>query len=99
MLRVAQQVAALSFLGSFTLKLRWLPSELNVSDGPSRGQILPGPFQCGSEHTNQQGPLQSGVEVLPSHEGQVHGDEGFELRHDCEGSEFTGHEESLACGD
>ena len=33
----------LSLACSLTLRSRWIPSEVNVSDGPSRGQILPGP--------------------------------------------------------
>lgn len=55
MLRIAQQVAALSFLGSFTLRLRWIPSERNVSDGPSRGKIRPGPFQYADGCQSEQG--------------------------------------------
>ena len=39
MLRTAQKVAALSLAGGFTLRTRWVPSEHNVADGPSRGQI------------------------------------------------------------
>ena len=44
MLRIMQQIGALSLVGSFSYRLRWLPSELNVADGPSRGQVRPGPF-------------------------------------------------------
>ena len=44
MLRTAQKVAALSLAGGFTLRTRWVPSEHNVADGPSRGQIQPGPY-------------------------------------------------------
>ena len=44
MLRTAQKVAALSLAGGFTLRTRWVPSEVNVADGPSRGQIKPGPL-------------------------------------------------------
>ena len=44
MLRTAQKVAALSLAGGFTLRTRWVPSKHNVADGPSRGQIQPGPY-------------------------------------------------------
>ena len=45
LLRITQQVAAMTLIGSFNIRLRWLPSECNVADGPSRGQIAPGPFK------------------------------------------------------
>ena len=41
-LRITQQVAALSIAGGFSVRLRWIASEHNVADGPSRGQIEPG---------------------------------------------------------
>ena len=43
-LRITQQVAALSIAGGFSVRLRWIASEHNVADGPSRGQIEPGPY-------------------------------------------------------
>ena len=43
-LRIMQQVSALSLAGAFTVRARWIRSEANVADGPSRGQIRPGPF-------------------------------------------------------
>ena len=45
LLRVLQQLAALSLASGIQLRPRWTPSELNVSDGPSRGQVCPGPFK------------------------------------------------------
>ncbi len=51
MLRIMQQVGALSLVGSFSCRLRWLPSELNVADGPSRGQVSPGPFGIFNQQT------------------------------------------------
>lgn len=45
MLRITQKIAALALAGGFTVRLRWIPSELNVADGPSRGHLLPGPYQ------------------------------------------------------
>jgi hypothetical protein len=47
LLRVCQQLSALSLACGFSLRLRWVPSELNCADGPSRGQKHPGPFQKG----------------------------------------------------
>lgn len=44
MLRICQQVSALSLVGSFSIRLRWVPSERNPADGPSRGQISPGSY-------------------------------------------------------
>lgn len=45
LLRVLQQLSALSLAGDFAVRLRWVPSEYNPSDGPSRGQVLPGAFK------------------------------------------------------
>ena len=39
MLRIMQQAAAISLAGNSSYRLRWVASELNVADGPSRGQI------------------------------------------------------------
>ncbi len=46
LLRINQQLSALSLAGHFTLRVRWVASELNVADGPSRGQIMPGAYQA-----------------------------------------------------
>lgn len=45
MLRIAQQAPALSLVGSFPVRLHWAPSVRNPADGPSRGQVKPGPFK------------------------------------------------------
>ena len=50
-LRITQQVAALSIAGGFSVRLRWIASEHNVADGPSRGQIEPGPYRPGDRET------------------------------------------------
>ena len=42
MLRVAQKIGAIALACNFCLRVRWIPSELNVSDGPSRGSNSPG---------------------------------------------------------
>ena len=50
LLRVMQQLSALSLAGGFTVRVRWVPSERNVADAPSRGQIRPGAYSpptCG----------------------------------------------------
>ena len=49
-LRITQQVAALSIAGGFSVRLRWI-AEHNVADGPSRGQIEPGPYRPGDRET------------------------------------------------
>lgn len=43
-LRVLQQIGSVCLACSISLRSRWIPSELNISDGPSRGQIAPGPY-------------------------------------------------------
>ena len=50
-LRIIQQVAALTIAGGFSVRLRWIASEQNVADGPSRGQIEPGPYRPGDRET------------------------------------------------
>ena len=50
-LRITQQVAALTIAGGFSVRLRWIASEQNVADGPSRGQIEPGPYRPGDRET------------------------------------------------
>ena len=42
MLRVAQKIGALALAANLCLRIRWVPSELNVSDAPSRGASTPG---------------------------------------------------------
>lgn len=44
MLRIMQQLSALSIAGDICIRVRWIASEFNIADGPSRGQILPGPY-------------------------------------------------------
>lgn len=44
MLRILQQLGALALAAELTIRPRWIPSEVNLSDGPSRGQIRPGPY-------------------------------------------------------
>lgn len=61
LLRVTQQLAALSLAGGFTIRTRWVRSESNVADGPSRGSIKPGPYQ--------KYPL--GEDPLPSQEARA----------------------------
>lgn len=52
MLRIIQQLSALSLVGGFSYRLRWVPSELNNADGPSRGQVDPGPYRKASSGAN-----------------------------------------------
>ena len=63
LLRVNQQIAALSLASGFSVRVRWIASEHNVADGPSRGQIDPGSyrgFEAASGEKNHQ--FQSGFE-------------------------------------
>ena len=41
MLRICQQVAALSLAADMLVRARWVPSEVNPADGPSRGDLQP----------------------------------------------------------
>ena len=41
MLRVCQQVAAISLASDLFIRPRWVPSEVNPADGPSRGSLHP----------------------------------------------------------
>lgn len=41
LLRICQQIGALSLVSNIGLKIRWIPSEVNPSDGPSRGDLNP----------------------------------------------------------
>ena len=45
MLRILQQVGSICLAARLCIRVRWVPSEWNPSDGPSRGQISPGPYQ------------------------------------------------------
>ncbi|CAK9025948.1 unnamed protein product, partial [Durusdinium trenchii] len=47
MLRVNQKIGALALACGLILRVRWIPSEFNVSDGPSRGSKLAGWFKAG----------------------------------------------------
>lgn len=55
MLRTAQKLAALSLAGGFTLRVRWVPSEGNPADAPSRGQIRPGTYSPGGQVESTKG--------------------------------------------
>lgn len=45
LLRIVQQLSALCLSSGILLRPRWVRSEINVADGPSRGQLSPGPYQ------------------------------------------------------
>ena len=40
MLRVCRSVGALALATGTSLHVRWMPSEMNPADGPSRGELL-----------------------------------------------------------
>ncbi len=45
LLRVLQQLSALSLSSGIILRPRWIPSESNLADGPSRAQVEPGAYR------------------------------------------------------
>ena len=47
LLRIMQQVGSVSLACDIGIHTRWIPSEYNIADGPSRGQICPGAFKEG----------------------------------------------------
>ena len=49
MLRENQKIGALLLACNIVLRVRWVPSEYNVSDGPSRGASTPGHFNAGGK--------------------------------------------------
>jgi hypothetical protein len=59
-LRVLQQLGAISLACAITIRPRWIPFEWNVADGPSRQQARPGPY-CKESHSVNQKPLTSRV--------------------------------------
>ena len=66
-LRVLQQIGSICLAASITLRTRWVASEANCADGPSRGQITPGPFssQC-SPQASEESKCPSGGANVPS---------------------------------
>ena len=45
LLRIMQQIGSISLAANILISPRWIPSEWNPADGPSRGQIDPGAFK------------------------------------------------------
>ena len=95
LLRITQQVAALSLVGNCGIRLRWVPSELNVADGPSRGQYLPGAFkgicsEAGEEGKRPGGTGEEAVETSGSEELEgTKGEHFFPLQQGGETQEAT----------
>ena len=101
MLRVVQKIGALSLACNFLLRVRWIPSELNISDGPSRGSHSPGYYtatfnkekiQCSAiskEDRSSEPPDPQGIERWQrAHEGEGSEDgqeEGGEGKEKCGG--------------
>lgn len=58
LLRICQQISALCLATGIKLRVRWIPSEWNIADGPSRGQIKAGPYkpreQCETDSCKQE---------------------------------------------
>ena len=80
LLRIAQQVSALAIAGGFTVRVRWVPSELNVSDGPSRGQVQPGSYKGSCQ----------GKDTTPSYESdpQVESEDGGQEKSSAAGQKI-----------
>jgi len=64
MLRITQQLAALQLAGSFSVRMRWAPSELNVADGPSQGCLEAGALRssCPAQSSFPKPSVASGEE-------------------------------------
>ncbi|CAE7448154.1 unnamed protein product, partial [Symbiodinium necroappetens] len=93
-LRVQQQISALSLAGDVFFRLRWLPSEGNAADGPSRGQIEPGSFMprcppaCAESIVKDfDGTSWGGEEGLRSSQGGSRPEVGLRAEPPCESSE------------
>ena len=59
LLRILQRVSALSLACNFSLRTRWVRSEVNVADGPSRGFYNPGPSPSSELPSVKEGSGQS----------------------------------------
>lgn len=75
LLRVCQQIGALSLVSNIGLKIRWIPSEVNPSDGPSRGDL--NPHSSWYEIYGKEGEIssQGGAELERSSFSQQEGEE------------------------
>ena len=95
MLRIMQQLAAISLACNFSLKVRWIPSEKNVSDGPSRGQILPGAFKPWGEQEELEASARQNAEDCEESDCTAHAKETGENR-ECEEEDCSASFQSLA---
>lgn len=77
MRRVTQQVAAMCLGANTTFHYRWLPSEWNTADGPSRGSKFPSNIV---EHPGNGDPL----DKPGKSSGQMSGDEGEHWQSEAE---------------
>lgn len=57
LLRVIQRISALCLATNITIRPRWVRSELNVADGPSRGFIKPGVAPSSGKPENKGVPI------------------------------------------
>ena len=55
LLRVLQRISAITLACRLTIRPRWIRSEINVADGPSRGFISPGPGVAPSSRVGEEG--------------------------------------------
>ena len=98
MLRCMQQLSALCLAGGFSVRVRWVPSERNVADGPSRGQIAAGAYQTPCAYSKRSVQTQANGEIGNFAEGDeswesVEGarcDQGDSEEHQAEAKEPSG---------
>lgn len=109
MRRVTQQVCALTLASNTVFSYRWLPSEWNPSDGPSRGSFFPARVQERPQHDSSSDPsreffpgisinkeeTQSGFKINNSANQRQQGQETSEK----ESIERGGQPEGGVCGD
>lgn len=80
LLRTTQKIAALSLACDFSIHTRWISSERNVADGPSRGVIQPGALPSGSSEAFKQATDDCSISPkahFESFEGNHESDEGW----------------------
>ena len=88
MRRVSQQVGALCLASGCSFHYRWLPSEWNPSDAPSRGSKFPTPWSSISMHgdppSNSNGVQEESNGTLKAEDSsKAEEDKRFEANRDC----------------
>ena len=99
MRRVSQQVAAISLGANLQVCYRWIPSEWNPADGPSRGSFFPSkPVRCPLPHdppvfgSGESGPCKKGSSMQHQEE------QGTCFTQESQGSGVEAEEEKKTTG-